>query len=208
MLAHSCPPAPNPPDLGDIRRSLASTGFPDREENAHAAVALVLAGKAAELSMCLILRAVRESDRWSGHVALPGGRVDPRDPNPREAAIRETREEVGMRLDRSSYLGSLGAQPISPNGKPGDVSLSSYVFYVGEVHQELTPNDEVAEAFWVPLRHLLDPRNAGYRSASHDGVAYDSPGVIYQGHPIWGLTYRVLTAFFGQMQLRIARPAS
>jgi len=37
-------------------------------------------------------------------------------------------------------------------------------------------------------------------------VTFDSPAVLYQGHYIWGLTYRVLTVFFERMQLRIARP--
>jgi 8-oxo-dGTP pyrophosphatase MutT (NUDIX family) len=206
MLTRPHPPAPIPPDLSCIRRSLAGTRLPDREENTHAAVALVLAGEAADLCVCLIRRAEHESDRWSGHVALPGGRVDPIDPGPREAAIRETREEVGLRLERSPYLGSLGAQRINRNGRPGDLSLSSYVFHLGQALEPFTPNYEVAEAFWVPLRHLLDPRNAGYRPTSRDGVTYDSPAVLYQGHHIWGLTYRVLTVFFERMQLRIARP--
>jgi 8-oxo-dGTP pyrophosphatase MutT (NUDIX family) len=206
MPTHPRPRAPNPPDLSHIHLSLAGTRLPDREENAHAAVALVLAGEAAELSLCLILRAEHESDRWSGHVALPGGRVDPIDLNSREAAIRETREEVGLRLERSPYLGSLGAQRINRNGIPGDRSLSAHVFHLGEALEPFTPNYEVAEAFWVPLRHLLDPRNAGYRPTSRDGVTYDSPAVLYQGHHIWGLTYRVLTVFFERMQLRIARP--
>jgi hypothetical protein len=86
--------------------------------------------------------------------------------------------------------------------------LSSYVFHLGEVLEQCTPNGEVAEAFWVPLRHLLDTRNAGYRPTLRDGVAYDSPAVIYQGHRIWGLTYRVLAVFFEGMQLRIAGPGS
>lgn len=204
MLVHL--PAPIPPDLDCIRRSLAGTPIPHQEQNSHAAVALVLAGGAADLSVCLIRRADHESDRWSGHVALPGGRVDPLDLSPRGAAIRETREEVGLRLGRSSYLGSLEAQPISRDGKPGDISLSSHVFYVGEVLEQFTPNYEVARAFWVPLRHLLDPRNAGYRSAVRNGAVYDSPAVLYEDEHIWGLTYRILTAFFERMQLQIARP--
>jgi 8-oxo-dGTP pyrophosphatase MutT (NUDIX family) len=204
MLIHPHPPAPIPPDLGYIRRSLAVAPLPEREGDTHAAVALVLAGEAADLCLCLIRRAEHESDRWSGHVALPGGRVDPIDLGPREAAIRETREEVGLRLERSAYLGSLGAQRI--NRIPGDRTLSPHVFHLGQALEQLTPNYEVAEAFWVPLRHLLDPRNAGYRPSSRDGVAYDSPAVLYQGHHIWGLTYRVLTVFFERMQLQIARP--
>ncbi len=206
MPAHLHSAAPIAPDLGHIRRSLAGARFPEREESTHAAVALVLAGEAADLNLCLIRRAEHELDRWSGHVALPGGRVDPVDLNPREAAVRETREEVGLWLDRSTYLGSLGAQPIYRDGKPGDLSLSSHVFHLGEALEQFPPNYEVAEAFWVPLRHLLDPRNAGYRSNTRDGVTYDSPAVLYQGHHIWGLTYRVLTLFFERIQLRIARP--
>lgn len=206
MLAYSHPPAPIPPDLGYIRRSLAGTLLPDREESAHAAVALVLAGDATDLCVCLIRRAEHGSDRWSGHVALPGGRVDPIDPGPREAAIRETREEVGLRLDHSPYLGSLGAQRINRNGIPGDRTLSAHVFHLGEALEPFTPNYEVAEAFWVPLRHLLDPRNAGYRPTPRDGATYDSPAVLYQGHAIWGLTYRVLTVFFERLQLKIAAP--
>lgn len=195
------------PDLDWIRRSLAGTPLPDREENVHAAVALVLAGDASDLCLCLIRRAEHEPDRWSGHVALPGGRVDPIDLDSREAAIRETREEVGLRLEGTPYLGSLGAQRINRDGIPGDSTLYPHVFHLGETLAPFTPNYEVAEAFWVPLRHLLDPRNAGCRPTPRDGAMYDSPAVLYRGHPIWGLTYRVLTVFFERLQLQIARPA-
>lgn len=200
-------PERDPLDLSRIRRSLAGTRHPAREENTHAAVALVLAGAAAELNLCLIRRAEHDLDRWSGHVALPGGRVDPVDLSPKEAAIRETREEVGLLLEGRTYLGLLNVQPISRDGKPGDPSLSSHVFHLGEALEPFTPNEEVAEAFWVPLRHLLDSRNAAYRPNTRDGVTYDSPSVLYQGHHIWGLTYRVLTVFFERLQLQIARPS-
>ena len=200
-------PEPASPDLDRIRRALAGTQLPDRPpEGKQAAVALVLAGGTADLHVCLIHRAEHEHDRWSGHVALPGGRVEPGDASARAAAVRETREEVGLRLDASPYLGSLETQPVSSAGRPTGISLSSFVFYLGETLELLTPSDEVAEAFWVPLRHLLDPRNAAVRPTLRNGVTIDSPAVRYQDRYIWGLTYRVLTMFFEAVQLRIARP--
>jgi len=206
MPTHSDSQSPIPPDLSEIRRSLVGTWLPGCEEIAHAAVALVLAGEAADLSLCLIRRAEHELDHWAGHVALPGGHVDAVDLSPQQAAIRETEEEVGLRLTRARCLGALGVQHIHRDGKPTDRLLSSYVFHLGDTLERLTPNDEVADAFWVPLRHLLDPRNAGYRSASRDGATYDYPAVLYQTHHVWGLTYRVLTVFFERLRRQIARP--
>lgn len=45
-----------------------------------------------------IKRASRVGDRWTGHVALPGGRRDPEDVDDRAAAIREASEEIGLDL--------------------------------------------------------------------------------------------------------------
>jgi 8-oxo-dGTP pyrophosphatase MutT (NUDIX family) len=208
MNTHRHPPSIIPPDLERIRRALADTQLPDAPpEGKLAAVALVLAGEAADLHMCLIRRAERERDRWSGHIALPGGRVDAGDPSARAAAIRETWEEVGLRLDHVPCLGALRIQPVSSAGKLTGMSLSSFVFHLGDTLESLTPtDDEVAEAFWVPLRHLLDPENAVHRPTPRDGVILEFPAVRYQGHYIWGLTYRVLGMFFEHLELRMPGP--
>jgi hypothetical protein len=53
--------------------------------------------------MLYLLRAVHERDKWSGHVAFPGGKLEPQDENIRATAMRETLEEVGIDLKSPAY---------------------------------------------------------------------------------------------------------
>ena len=56
-----------------------------------------------------IKRAARVGDRWTGHIALPGGKRDPEDADDRATSIRETREETGLELvtDHCLFIGNL-----------------------------------------------------------------------------------------------------
>ena len=74
-----------------------------------AAVALVLRPRSRGLEALFIKRAEHPSDPWSGHVGLPGGRAETHDAGLVETAIRETEEEIGLRLDsHRDLLGGLG----------------------------------------------------------------------------------------------------
>ena len=57
-----------------------------------------------------IKRASRPGDRWTGHVALPGGKRDPEDVDDRAAAIREADEEIGWDLTTDDCI-SVGNLP-------------------------------------------------------------------------------------------------
>ena len=52
-----------------------------------------------QAEVLFIKRAVRSGDRWTGHVAFPGGKREAEDADDSVAAIRETQEEVGLDLD-------------------------------------------------------------------------------------------------------------
>jgi 8-oxo-dGTP pyrophosphatase MutT (NUDIX family) len=62
-----------------------------------------------DAEILFIKRAARVGDRWTSHVALPGGKRDPEDLDDRHAAVRETSEEVGLDIggDETVSVGNL-----------------------------------------------------------------------------------------------------
>ncbi|MCB1744046.1 MAG: CoA pyrophosphatase [Gammaproteobacteria bacterium] len=158
-------------------------------------MAMVLAGPPNALHMCFILRTERPGDRWSGQMALPGGWASSHSEPPIQAAIRETREEVGLLLDAHQHLGDLAARSIGSRGDGRPGLLSPHLFYIGEAMPALQPEPrEVADAFWIPLAHLADPANR----TTIDWYGDDSssfPGIDYGGQVVWGLTLGIWQDF-------------
>lgn len=170
-------------------------------DHVQAAVALVLAGTDTDLSLCFIRRAEHPLDPWSGHMALPGGRVDPTDPSPQAAAERETLEEVGLALGDPHRIGPLSHIPVRLGGRITPMVLSPFVYDLGAQRVPFTINHEVAEAYWIPLSYLWDARNAGHHKLEWNGARLSYPAIRFRDSVIWGLTFRVLTLFSDVLDL-------
>ena len=160
-----------------------------------AAVAMVLVGREPDLKLCVIRRAEKEGDPWSGHMALPGGRFSVEDADLQVTAERETHEEVGLFLDPSHRLGSLEPVSIWLSGREQPLYLFPAVYYLGQSAPEFVLNHEVAEAYWMPLGHPWDGKNATHLSLSNDNTALFYPAIRFEDQVIWGITLRVLTLF-------------
>ena len=148
------------------------------------------------LEVLFIERAIREGDPWSGHMAFPGGRMDPTDDSERHTAERETLEEVGLGLESARYLGRLD----DLSGLAAAASrmvVSAHVFHVEEPG-DLVVNHEVAQAFWFPLHGLFEPRRHVRYPVNMTGRDVEFPGIVLGedgGQVVWGLTYRFLEIF-------------
>lgn len=161
----------------------------------RAGVAIVLSGNASAPSMCFMQRVQRRGDRWSGDIALPGGWAKARERRLSDTARRETLEEVGIELHRSHHLGDVAPMPISRHEHDTGI-IGASVFYVGERAPQLELDArEVADAFWLPCRHLYDPANHSVVHWSRSGPPQPRPAVRIDERVIWGLTYRVLVRF-------------
>ena len=186
-------------DLPAIRERLAAydgdTRIPDARTR-QAAVAVVLREAPAGTEILFIKRAAKAGDPWSGQMAFPGGHRDRADSGLKEAAMRETLEEVGLDLGRETYLGALDHQWAAPRGRRLDMLIAPHVFEVGG-DPRLRLNYEVAEAVWAPLGPMVQNRLHDTETLSVTGVPTAFNGYrLAGGHFVWGLTYRMLKDFF------------
>ncbi len=187
------------PELTRLARALsATTPTPaPRDEPFHeAAVALVLHPMADGLETLFIKRATRDGDPWSGQIALPGGRRNAGEESLMLTAMRETHEETGIDLSTNgSLLGELDElRPRSPLLPP--IIVRPFVFAV-TARPSLVLSDEVAEAFWVPLREVFDPARRQEISISFPGIHMKRSAIGVGEHVIWGMTEHILRTFEG-----------
>lgn len=154
-----------------------------------------------DAELLFIQRASRESDPWSGQMAFPGGRKDPTDPTPQATAMRETDEEVGLDLSPARYLGSL-SELDGGRATNRRVIVSAHAYWLDGPRPDLTPNHEVADTVWVPLRDLGDSdRYIDYHYAMA-GALFPGIQLDHRHQVIWGLTLR----FLGDLFDRLDRP--
>ena len=170
----------------DQLRSSLTHQVTDKPRRGHAAVAMMLRGQGSTMQLCFIVRAQRDSDRWSGQVAFPGGRPDPVDDRLQATAERETREEVGVTLTAADRIGALPPVPLQPPGSGG--ILAPFVYHLGDRQPtlEIEPS-EVASAFWSDVGELFDPA----RRTTLDWSGMTFPGIELGDHVLWGLTLRI-----------------
>ena len=178
----------------------AMAEHPPREIDAEgpvrlAAILVVLRARSdGEPELLMIKRAEAEGDPWSGHIACPGGRMEPGDRDLTATAVRETWEETGIDVARDGrLLGQLDdLSPRSPLLPP--IVIRPFVAIV-RPDVKIVPSLEVASAFWVPLSALVE-RGAWGMGLVHARGGQRNVSVFQHGeHTVWGLTERVLRQF-------------
>ena len=160
-----------------------------------AAILLVLRARDdGEPELLMIKRAEVESDPWSGHIACPGGRMEPTDRDLSVTAVRETWEETGIDAERDGrLLGQLDdLSPRSPLLPP--IIIRPFVALVrSDVH--IVPSLEVASAFWVSISALREQGAWGMGLVHARGEQRTVSMFQHGEHTVWGLTERALRQF-------------
>lgn len=148
--------------------------------------------------------------RQPGEICFPGGRIDPEDRDEKAAAIRETKEELGIDERDISEVYPLDFM-VSPFG----MLIYPFAGFICEQEKIKINPLEVGEVFTVPLEFFMNNKpeihHVEFKVIPQQNFPYDlvvggknykwrTRGIeeyfyIYEDKVIWGMTARILAHF-------------
>ena len=178
---------------GDHALDPASWGAMPSAEPRRAAVLVPVIDRPAGATILLTERSASLRSH-SGQIAFPGGRIDPEDASPLDAALREAEEEVALPRGFVRPLGYL------------DAYLSGTNFFVLPVvalvrpDAPLVPNPaEVADLFEVPLAFLMNAANHALHEREWGGRLRRYYAIPFGDRYIWGVTAGILRNMYERL---------
>jgi 8-oxo-dGTP pyrophosphatase MutT (NUDIX family) len=183
----SLPSDLSPDQLAELRRHLP-------RQWTRAAVMVPLVERPEGLTVLLTRRAAHLKAH-PGQISFPGGRLEACDAGPWEAALRETREEIGLAPDRASLAGFLRDHLVLTG-----FLITPAVAFVRPDFELTLDLTEVDDAFEVPLEFVLDPANRVERRRIYAGHAFTTYDIPYGERHIWGATAAMLLSLAARLQ--------
>ncbi len=130
----------------------------------------------------------------AGQISFPGGKLDPGDPDPLATALREAEEEVGL---SPGYVDPLGYLDVYVSGT--GYRIVPVVALISPAFEMKINQDEVAEAFEVPLDFLMTPGNHARHSREWKGMRRSFYAIPYGERYIWGITAGILRKLYERL---------
>jgi 8-oxo-dGTP pyrophosphatase MutT (NUDIX family) len=161
-----------------------------REQPIRPAAVLIPVVDRPQPTVLLTQRSANLNDH-AGQISFPGGKIDPTDASPLEAALREAEEEIGLRREFIDPIGYL------------DLYGTSFGFRILPTVARVKPgfglrinHSEVDDAFEVPLEFLMNPANHQLHSREFRGVERYYYAMPYAERYIWGATAGILRVLY------------
>ena len=178
-------------DLASVRESLgrfrpdpASLRAPDDSQPSAVLVPLFAASDGPRV---LLTRRSEMLNSHKGQIAFPGGRLEAGETS-LQAALRETREEIGLDASDATVLGQLAAhQTISSRSH-----ITPHVVELARAPEHFITNSEVERVFSVTLAELVRPDTFAQEHWQFADREVVVPIFYLDDETIWGATARML----------------
>lgn len=126
-----------------------------------------------------------------GQISFPGGTCEGGDRTPLDTALRESSEEIGLRIEDVEILGELDDELTTIS----NYIVSPFVAMIPWPYQFQINKREVDELIQVPISALLDKDCLQPDTEVLNGKVVESYAYHYRGNVIWGATARILNQF-------------
>ena len=166
-----------------------------QERPIRPAAVLIAVVEHAQPTVLLTQRAAHLNDH-AGQISFPGGKIDPTDASPLDAALREAWEEIGLSREFIDPIGYL------------DLYATGFGFRILPALARVKPGfelrineTEVDDAFEVPLSFLMDPANHQLHSKEFRGMERSYYAMPFAERYIWGATAGILRVLYERIYL-------
>jgi 8-oxo-dGTP pyrophosphatase MutT (NUDIX family) len=204
-IRESLRPHPSGPDddmlwlAGAAYEKLAGLRAAVPAHRVPAAVLVPLVQRETGWTVLLTQRAVTLKDH-AGQTSFPGGRIDSRDADAWQAALREAHEEIGLPESCVEFAGYLPDHWVVTGFR-----VTPAVGFVNPSFELKIATAEVHDVFEVPLEFILDAANHKPRQFQMGHVTVEVFDIPYGEHNIWGATAGMLLTFRRLLQERADR---
>lgn len=135
----------------------------------------------------ILIKRTRLVKNHAGEISFPGGNFMKVDNDMLETAIRETSEEVGIKIKREQVIGNLNAERTLSSR----YIIYPYVSLLDRIPVIIDTNYEVEKIIDAPLIPLLKSRESDIKHQQEYSIP-QLPKFTYKNETIWGATARIL----------------
>lgn len=181
-------------DLEQIKSKLATDLHPDIEhdgKNKLASILVVIYGNSPKV---LMTEKPKDLKVHAGEISFPGGKPEDSDNDLLDTALRETQEEIGLRILRQQVIGQL--EPVTTLNS--GFKIIPFVAVIDDI-SSLEANAEVEKIFKIPfesfLKTMADDPDPDHQSILEMFI------FSFDDKIVWGASARVLNQIVKRLQI-------
>jgi 8-oxo-dGTP pyrophosphatase MutT (NUDIX family) len=161
---------------------------PSSDSVKQSAVLLLIYPTKDELHFCLTQRN-SQLKYHPGQISLPGGQCEKFETNPKETALRETEEEIGVDRKQICILGQLSKLYIPVS----NFNITPYLGWASKKPKFTINTNEVEQLISLPLHSIFENRYKTQQKVVLPSGEYEVPCYNIEGHIIWGATSMMIS---------------